>query len=70
MQLDLQAIVVTGAILKSVTPDEADAERREMERLVEEAQRKRKEKKTKGAKAPATPVVVPASPVTEAADKK
>lgn len=68
----MQAIVVTGAILKSVTPDEADAERRELERLVEEAQRKRKEKKSKKpAAAPgAGPVAAaPASPVTEAADK-
>lgn len=66
-----KAIVVTGAILKSVTPDEADAERRELERLVEEAQRKRKEKKTKGGKpAPAaSPAAAPASPVAEAAEK-
>ncbi|SCV70271.1 BQ2448_1665 [Microbotryum intermedium] len=40
-----QAIMFTGAILKTVKPEEGDDERRELEKLVAEASRKRKEKK-------------------------
>ncbi|KAM0750843.1 DnaJ-domain-containing protein [Meredithblackwellia eburnea MCA 4105] len=39
-----KAILMTGAILKAIQPDESDAERRELERMVAEANQKRKEK--------------------------
>ncbi|KAM0786741.1 hypothetical protein ACM66B_002178 [Microbotryomycetes sp. NB124-2] len=42
-----RAIFLTGAILKSVKASEEDDERRELERMVEEANRKRKEVKPK-----------------------
>lgn len=43
----LQAILFIGAILKAVQPEEGDDERRELERLVAQANARRKEKKTK-----------------------
>ena len=39
-----QAILLTGAILKAIQPDETDVERRELERMVAEANQKRKDK--------------------------
>lgn len=42
-----QAILFIGAILKAVQPEEGDDERRELERLVAEANARRKEKKHK-----------------------
>ncbi|KAL8287630.1 hypothetical protein RQP46_003488 [Phenoliferia psychrophenolica] len=39
-----KAILLTGAILKAVQPDESDVERRELERMVAEANQKRKDK--------------------------
>lgn len=50
-----KAILLTGAILRSVTPDETDTERRQLETLVLEANRKRKEKGGKGKKAVTVP---------------
>ncbi|BGP33232.1 DnaJ-like protein [Rhodotorula toruloides] len=40
-----KAILFIGAILKAVQPEEGDDERRELERLVSEAQQRRKERK-------------------------
>lgn len=51
-----KAILLTGAILRSVTPDESDTERRQLETLVLEANRKRKEK-GKGKKTVPTPAI-------------
>ncbi|CEQ41240.1 SPOSA6832_02939 [Sporobolomyces salmonicolor] len=45
-----KAILFIGAILKAVTPEEGDAERRELERLVAEANARRKERKSGAAK--------------------
>ncbi|POY75277.1 hypothetical protein BMF94_1647 [Rhodotorula taiwanensis] len=42
-----KAILFIGAILKAVQPEEGDDERRELERLVAQANARRKEKKTK-----------------------
>lgn len=39
-----KAILLTGAVLKAVQPDESDVERRELERMVAEANQKRKDK--------------------------
>ncbi|KAI5477018.1 hypothetical protein MNV49_006976 [Pseudohyphozyma bogoriensis] len=54
-----KAILLTGAILKSVKAEETDAERRELERMVAEANAKRKEKGSK--KKPASPAPAPAA---------
>ncbi|GAA6058981.1 hypothetical protein JCM10212_001691 [Sporobolomyces blumeae] len=43
-----KAILFIGAILKAVVPEEGDDERRQMERLVAEANQRRKEGKKKG----------------------
>ncbi|GAA5827531.1 hypothetical protein JCM11251_003850 [Rhodosporidiobolus azoricus] len=51
-----KAILFIGAILKNVHPEEGDDERRELERLVAQANARRKEKK-KGGKGAATPPV-------------
>ncbi|KAK4690455.1 hypothetical protein P7C70_g9573, partial [Phenoliferia sp. Uapishka_3] len=45
-----KAILLTGAILKAVQPDESDVERRELERMVAEANQKRKDKGKKPVK--------------------
>ncbi|GAA5999836.1 uncharacterized protein JCM10292_003764 [Rhodotorula paludigena] len=55
-----KAILFIGAILKNVQPEEGDDERRELERLVAEAQARRKERKhAKKGKAPASGASTP-----------
>ncbi|GAA5991897.1 hypothetical protein JCM5350_001968, partial [Sporobolomyces pararoseus] len=60
-----KAILFIGAILKAVTPEEGDEERRQMEKLVAEANARRKEKGKKQSKSGAsTPPVVPTASAT------
>ncbi|GAA6036720.1 hypothetical protein JCM8097_003446 [Rhodosporidiobolus ruineniae] len=64
-----KAILFLGALLKAVQPEEGDDERRELERLVAQAQQRRKERKAgKGKKVDGTttpPVVVAGEAVKE-----
>ncbi|GAA5970088.1 hypothetical protein JCM3765_006098 [Sporobolomyces pararoseus] len=67
-----KAILFIGAILKAVTPEEGDEERRQMEKLVAEANARRKEKGKKQPKSGAStpPIVTTASATTTAAEEK
>ncbi|GAA5849141.1 hypothetical protein JCM8547_006460 [Rhodosporidiobolus lusitaniae] len=60
-----KAILFIGAILKGVQPEEGDDERRELERLVAQANARRKEKKEKGGKKGAQSPVSAAAAVKE-----
>ncbi|GAA6024789.1 hypothetical protein JCM11491_000783 [Sporobolomyces phaffii] len=61
-----KAILFIGAILKAVTPEEGDEERRQMEKLVAEANARRKEKGKKPTKSGAStpPIVTPVASAT------
>ncbi|GAA5830073.1 hypothetical protein JCM3766R1_006757 [Sporobolomyces carnicolor] len=64
-----KAILFIGAILKAVVPEEGDEERRQMEKLVAEANARRKEKGKKPTKSGAStpPIATPATPAANSA---
>ncbi|KAG9119468.1 hypothetical protein FRC07_005495 [Ceratobasidium sp. 392] len=62
--LRAQALFLVGELLKEVKPDESDEERRELERLVADASRK------KGAPPKATSPITTGGPVSEGGHKK
>ncbi|BGP25685.1 DnaJ-like protein [Rhodotorula toruloides] len=65
-----KAILFIGAILKAVHPEEGDDERRELERLVAEAQQRRKERKAGKHKEKEKVAAGAASPAAGAAEAK